>query len=88
MKKNRPARSADVTSLPPLMTDMLSRTRFDMRHALNENNREALKTAAERCARCSVQAECQQWIAHHQEGENNPVPSFCPNAPYIRSNGS
>ena len=29
----------------------------------------------------------ERWIAKHQQGESNPVPSFCPNAPFIGSNG-
>jgi hypothetical protein len=68
------------------MTDMLSRTRFDMSRALKAENWEAFKTAAKTCVGCAAQTECAQWIAQHPQGEGNPVPSFCPNARFIRSN--
>jgi hypothetical protein len=84
--KGRPPRSTEVMVLPWRMTDMLSRTRFDMSRALKGEHWEALKTAAERCVRCAAQTRCEQWIAQHQQGEGNPVPSFCPNAHFIRSN--
>ena len=84
--KGRGARSIEVMVLPWRMTDMLSRTRFDMSRALKGEHLEALKTAAKRCVRCAAQTRCEQWIAQHQRGEGNPVPSFCPNAHFIRSN--
>lgn len=86
-EKGRPARSTEVMFLPWRMTDVLSRTRFDMNRALQSRHWEALKTAAQTCVRCPAETECERWIAKHRQGENNPVPSFCPNAPFIRSHG-
>jgi hypothetical protein len=87
-KKGRPARSTEVMLLPWRMTDVLSRTRFDINRALQNRHWEALKTATQTCVRCAAETECERWIAKHRQGESNPVPSFCPNAQFIRANGS
>jgi len=84
-KQGRSRRSTEVIFLPRRMTDMLSRTRFDMSRALQGKNWEAFKTAAKTCVHCSAQGECEQWIATHPQGEENPVPGFCPNAHYMAS---
>src|SRR5262245_2122256 len=86
-KKGRPARSTEVMFLPWRMTDVLSRTRFDISRALQSRHWEALKTAAQTCVRCPAETECERWIAKHRQGESNPVPSFCLNTPFIRSHG-
>jgi len=83
---DRAAGSAAGIIVPLQLAEVISRTRFDIRRALRGKNREKLKTAAQICERCSAKAECEQWIAKHQKGDRSPVPSFCPNAPLIRSN--
>ena len=86
-QKCRPGQSLEIMVLPEQMTDMLSRTRFNIDRALKANNGIAFKAAAVTCRGCVVQAECRQWLESHQEGAANPVPNFCPNAPFIRANG-
>ena len=86
-KKHRPRRLTDIVFLPWRMTDVLSRTRFDMRRALTAKNWGALKTAAQTCVDCAAKSECERWIANHEQGESNAVPSFCRNAHFIHANG-
>ena len=86
-RKHRPRRSSELVFLPWRMTDMLSRTRFDMSRALTVKNWGALKTAAQTCMDCAAKTDCERWIANHQQGEDNAVPSFCRNAHFIGSNG-
>ena len=85
-RKHRPRRSSETVVLPRRMTDVLSRTRFDMSRALTAKNWAALKTAAQTCLECAAKLECERWIANHQQGESNAVPRFCRNAHFIRSN--
>jgi hypothetical protein len=84
-QKRRPGPSSDIIVLPERMTDMLSRTRFNIERALKANNGKAIKAAAATCRGCLVQGECRRWLKSHQEGAANPVPNFCPNEPFIRA---
>jgi hypothetical protein len=85
-KKRRAGRWSGAIFVPSRLTDMLSRTRFSITRALNRKAEAAFKTAAKTCLDCTEQDKCQQWIASHPEGEGNAVPSFCPNANFIRRN--
>jgi uncharacterized protein DUF6455 len=67
------AKRSSVMFLPWRMTDILSRTQFDIHRALQSQNLGAFKTAAETCSRCSATTECERWIAKHRQGESNPV---------------
>jgi hypothetical protein len=86
-KKCRSGQSSEIIVLPGRMTDMLSRTQFNIDRALKANNGKAFEAAAATCRRCAVTTECRRWLESHQEGAANPVPNFCPNAPFIRANG-
>lgn len=85
-QKRRPRQASEITVLPEPMTDMLSRTRFNIDRALKANNGKAMTAAAATCRGCTVQGECRRWLERHQEGAGHPVPNFCPNAPFIRAN--
>jgi hypothetical protein len=85
-KKKRGLQSSEIAFLPGRMTDMLSRTRFNLSRALKPKNWRAFKTAAETCLRCGVGTKCRRWLESHREGEGNPVPDFCPNARFVRAN--
>src|SRR5262249_12460 len=85
-KKDRRAASPEVMILPLQLSEMLSRTPFDLPPALQGKKWGAPQTAAPACNTCLPPAECERSVAKQQQGDGSPVPSFCPNARFIRSN--
>jgi hypothetical protein len=85
-RKRRAGQASEIIVLPGRMTDMLARTQFNIDRALKAHSGKAFKGAAATCRRCTASTECRRWLESHQEGAANPVPNFCPNAPFIRAN--
>jgi hypothetical protein len=71
--------------LPQRLADVLSRIRFNLSKASEGDKRVALNSAALKCAYCGKTGPCDEWIASHEQGEDNTPPDFCPSAKFMRS---
>lgn len=61
-----------------LLTDVLSRVRFEYRLLLDEHNAALVLRAATACQQCEHVFSCRRWIELHEDGAANPPPPFCP----------
>lgn len=64
-----------------LFGEMLERSGADPGAATREGRGGAFAQAARRCLACPHTAACRDWLDGASE---EPVPSFCPNAAYLR----
>ncbi len=64
-----------------LFGEMLERSGADPGAATREGRGSAFAQAARRCLACPHAAACRDWLDTNSE---EAVPSFCPNAAYLR----
>ena len=61
-----------------LLTDMMSRLRINYELLLRRENVAIIVEATDNCTKCDRARECANWSDLNPEGEDNPLPTFCP----------